>query len=140
MVGPLSYGPVMMGVVPGDFPPDEPIRELVDRWCERRDLAALRLILSAWPRVSGLTDEWAQVLEALRSLRASRHLPGDEQEMVKHLVIEVEAVVYRPRGWTTWKRSSFGPRSIRRTTACWETATRQARAHTGLPTTEIRRT
>jgi hypothetical protein len=56
---------------------------------------ALRTILDGWPRVSGLTDEWARLMEALRSLRADRHLPDDEQAIIERLVVEVERLVYR---------------------------------------------
>ena len=78
-----------------DYPIDEKINELVNRWCDRRDLRSLRTILSGWPRVSGLTDEWAQLMEALRSLRADRRLPDDEQDIVDLLLVEVERIVYR---------------------------------------------
>jgi hypothetical protein len=79
----------------GDFPIDEQIEELVGRWCDRRDLRALRTIQDGWPRVSGLTDEWARLMEALRSLRADRHVPDDEQAIIERLVVEVERLVYR---------------------------------------------
>jgi hypothetical protein len=78
-----------------DYPIDDQVRELVERWCDRRDLRSLRTILSGWPRVSGLTDEWGQLMDALRSLRADRTLPADEQETVERLVVEVERIVYR---------------------------------------------
>ena len=82
-------------VVTGEHPIDDQVKELVDRWCDRRDLRALRTILSGWPRVSGLTDEWAQLMEALRSLRADRRLPEDELATIERLVVEVERIVYR---------------------------------------------
>jgi hypothetical protein len=82
-------------VAAGDYPIDDAVKELVDRWCDRRDLKALRLILSGWPRVSGLTDEWAQLIEALRSLRAEGHLPEDERATIEQLLVEVERIVYR---------------------------------------------
>jgi hypothetical protein len=82
-------------VTVSDYTIDDQIEELVGRWCDRRDYRSLRLILSGWPRVSGLTDEWARLMEALRSLRADRRLPADEQEAVERLVIEVERLVYR---------------------------------------------
>jgi hypothetical protein len=78
-----------------DYPIDEQVKELVDRWCDRRDLRSLRTILDGWPRISGLTDEWARLMEALRSLRADGRLPDDEQAIVERLVVQVEQVVYR---------------------------------------------
>lgn len=47
------------------------------------------------PRVSGLTDEWARLMEALRSLRADRRRPDDGQAIVERLVVEFERIVYR---------------------------------------------
>jgi adenylate kinase family enzyme len=79
----------------GETPIDQALSELVDRWCDRRDLRSLRIILDGWPRVSGLTDEWGRLMEALRNLRADRHLPAEEQAVVERLVGEVERVVYR---------------------------------------------
>jgi hypothetical protein len=45
------------------------IDRLVDSWCERRCLKALRYILIAWPLTSGLTDDVADLLEALKKVR-----------------------------------------------------------------------
>ena len=70
------------------------ISELVNRWCDRRDLQSLRVILAAWPRVSGLTDDWGQLLEALRILRSDQRLPEDERTIIADLVVEVEPIVY----------------------------------------------
>jgi hypothetical protein len=33
------------------------VEALVDAWCERRSLRALREILSGWPLSAGLTDD-----------------------------------------------------------------------------------
>ena len=38
------------------------IKILVDQWCERRCLTALKYILQGWPLSSGLTDDWAELL------------------------------------------------------------------------------
>lgn len=45
---------------------------LVDRWCERRALRPLRIILKAYPMVSALTDNWGELRSALRQLRSLR--------------------------------------------------------------------
>jgi hypothetical protein len=45
---------------------------LIDAWCDRRCLNALREILSGWPIVGGLTDDWGRGLAALRGARAVR--------------------------------------------------------------------
>jgi hypothetical protein len=77
-------------------PIDDEIGMLVARWCDRRDFRSLRTILGGWPRASGLTDEWGQLMEALQSLRADGHLPMDERTTIERLVVEFERIVYRP--------------------------------------------
>ncbi|MFI5127655.1 MAG: hypothetical protein ACHQJX_12585 [Candidatus Acidiferrales bacterium] len=47
------------------------IRGLVDAWCDRRCLVALRLILRGYPLGSPLGDGWGQLLVALQDVRAS---------------------------------------------------------------------
>ncbi|MGB7023617.1 MAG: hypothetical protein WBD73_07440 [Candidatus Acidiferrales bacterium] len=47
------------------------IRGLVDAWCNRRCLVALRLILQGYPFSSPLGDGWGQLLVALQEVRAS---------------------------------------------------------------------
>jgi hypothetical protein len=73
------------------------LSQLVDAWCERRCLSALRHILAGWPLASGLTDEWADLLDSLKNVRAfaSDELTDDEQTSVDELVRAIEAVVYR---------------------------------------------
>ena len=78
-----------------EYPIDDEIEALIDRWCDRRDLQALRIILDGWPRVSGLTDEWARLMEALRSLRTERQLPEDELATIERVLVNVERIVYR---------------------------------------------
>ena len=72
-----------------------PLRVLVDRWCERRDLGALATLLPAYLSNNGLTDGWAELLEALRRLRHSYPLPDDELDVIHRLVVDVEGMVYR---------------------------------------------
>jgi len=43
---------------------------LVEGWCDRRDFKALRNILKGYPLSSPLTDGWAELLDALESVRA----------------------------------------------------------------------
>jgi hypothetical protein len=42
--------------------------DLIDRWCERRALHPLRLVLAGYPPAPALTDEWAELYAALRNL------------------------------------------------------------------------
>jgi len=41
---------------------------LFDAWCERRAVGPLRHLLKAWSLTGGLTDDWGQLYEALRSI------------------------------------------------------------------------
>jgi hypothetical protein len=66
---------------------------LIDVWCDRRDLEALARLLPAWTSNTGLTDGWAHVLEALRTI-APRDLPGDEQQTLEWAITELDKVVY----------------------------------------------
>ncbi len=70
---------------------------LIDDWCERRNLAALGIILRAWPLPMGLTDDWAKLLDALKDLNGVKRdaLTEDEVEIVDQLIIAVEGIVYR---------------------------------------------
>ena len=53
---------------------------LVDKWCDRRALKPLGIVLRAYPLTMGLTDDVAGLHEALRSARALCRdaLPPDE--------------------------------------------------------------
>jgi hypothetical protein len=55
----------------------------------------LAVVLPAYTSNNGLTDGWADVMEALRTLRGSRHLPEGEHREVEELVVLVERMVYR---------------------------------------------
>ena len=50
---------------------------LVDQWCERRSLGALRRILAGWPSPLQLTDDWGNFASRFRNIpeRASRVEP-----------------------------------------------------------------
>jgi hypothetical protein len=71
---------------------------LVGGWCDRRSLRALRAILSGWPLSSGLTDDWANLLDALEKVRAfaREELTEDEARVVEDLIHDVQQVVNQP--------------------------------------------
>ena len=69
--------------------------ELIDKWCDRRELLALATILPAFTANNGLTDGWAAVMGALYDLRSLRSLPDDEQADIRRLTRTVEAAVHR---------------------------------------------
>lgn len=80
---------------PEDF--DKELGALIDSWCERRELRLLRTLLPAYPRVSGLTDEWGHLATALKTIRAQhqKSLVNDELDRVIELLHIAEAIVYR---------------------------------------------
>lgn len=75
----------------------ESLAALVDGWCERRCLPALRHILRGYPLSSGLTDDWANLLNALEEVRAlaGDELTNEEMQIVGDLIGQVSRVIYR---------------------------------------------
>ena len=70
---------------------------LVDSWCERRCLSALRFILKGYPLSSGLTDDWGNLLKALEDVRAfaREDITEEESKLLGELVVFVQRIVYR---------------------------------------------
>jgi hypothetical protein len=68
---------------------------LVDAWCERRCLGALRQVLDGYPLTSPLTDGWGALGDALKAVRAfaSDELIADEPAEVERLIAAVDHVV-----------------------------------------------
>ena len=75
----------------------ETIATLVDAWCDRRCLHALREILAGWPLTSGLTDDWGNLLEALERVRAFARgdLTEEEALTLEDLIHEIGDLVHR---------------------------------------------
>ena len=86
----------MEGYLGAFGPADEPLQKLIERWCDRRDLEALSILLPGYILVDppGFTDDWARVLEALYHLRATRLLPDDEKAELERVIVLVEQTVY----------------------------------------------
>jgi hypothetical protein len=59
------------------------LKSLIEAWCDRRCLSALRRILVAYPMVSGLTDEWGELTIALENVRAFARDQITESELQK---------------------------------------------------------
>ena len=61
------------------------VNKLVDAWCERRNIMALKSLLAGWPLVSGLTDDWAGLLNALKDVRdyRSKELTVEEKGIIR---------------------------------------------------------
>jgi hypothetical protein len=72
-----------------------PLSRLVEAWCDRRELRPLAMVLPAYISNGGLTDGWADLMEALYDVRARGGLPPEEQSEVERLVPIVEQIVYR---------------------------------------------
>jgi hypothetical protein len=74
------------------------IQGLVEAWCDRRCLGALRRILPAYPLSSPLTDGWGELLIALQDVRAFARdeLTAGERKMVDDCVRAVETALHRP--------------------------------------------
>lgn len=77
--------------------PDKALSQLIDSWCERRELDLLRTILNCYPRVSGLTDEWESLARGLKTIRVrySDKLAAHELETVIAVQHLAESVAYR---------------------------------------------
>ena len=69
---------------------------LVDSWCERRCLSALRFVLQGYPLSSGLTDDWTNLLKALEDVRAleRKELTEGEAKSLGELIVFVQRIVY----------------------------------------------
>ena len=67
------------------------IRSLVEAWCDRRCLSALRRILAAYPLSTLSTDSWCELGIALQDVRAfaRNELTGPELELVNDAIIEI---------------------------------------------------
>ena len=68
---------------------------LVERWCDRRDLAALRVLLQAYPLISPLSDGWHELRRALQTVRANGRdtLPPADRDDVETALRLVERML-----------------------------------------------
>jgi hypothetical protein len=73
------------------------LRGLVEAWCDRRCLRALRAILRGYPLTSPLTDGWGELLTALQDVRAFARdeLTDAERPVVDACIGVVDRVVHR---------------------------------------------
>ena len=71
--------------------------ELFEVWCERRAARPLRYLLRAWPLSSGLTDDWGDLHEALRALRANcrTEISNAELARVDDLIRAAAVIVFQ---------------------------------------------
>jgi len=73
------------------------LRSLIDRWCDERKLVALSFLLPGYLALNGLTDGWADLLAALKSVRGiGRGSFSDEDwNLLQDFIREAERIVYR---------------------------------------------
>jgi hypothetical protein len=80
-----------------DHPVIGPLDELVDRWCERRDLGPLSLVLPAYLQGPSGLPGWEPLLGALENIRdgadASPGLPSEDLVVVSRLVEETARII-----------------------------------------------
>ena len=57
------------------------VKSLVEAWCDRKSLGALRRVLQAYPMTSGLTDEWGELAIAIENVRAFAREEITEREL-----------------------------------------------------------
>jgi hypothetical protein len=71
------------------------IRQLINSWCDRRCLKALRAILRGYPMTSPLTDGWGELLLALLDVRAfaGSELIQPERKMVDDCIRTIERLM-----------------------------------------------
>jgi hypothetical protein len=70
---------------------------LVDDWCDRHCLSALRHVLHAWPMSSELTDNWGELEISLKDLRAfARHeLTSQQLDELNQCIRDIQHLVNR---------------------------------------------
>jgi hypothetical protein len=73
------------------------LQGLVEGWCDRRCLRALRAILHGYPMTSMLTEGWGELLIALQNVRAfaREELTEDERSTVEECISAVDRAVHR---------------------------------------------
>lgn len=76
---------------------DTILSDLLGAWCDRRAFNLLRVVLSSYPVGLGLTDEWAKLAKALKTVRMLYGSELSDIEMNKIVEAQhfAEAIVYR---------------------------------------------
>jgi hypothetical protein len=71
------------------------VAELIDRWCEKRKLAALHAILPGYLALNGLTDGWYELLNSLKATRALGHEYFERQDwdLLSELISAVDQML-----------------------------------------------
>ena len=74
--------------------PNQIISELVDGWCDRRELRCLSYVLPAWTGNNGLTDGWTQLHDDLKHAYAMcTELPPAERDKIKQAYTAIDVAL-----------------------------------------------
>ena len=73
---------------------------LIDQWCERRELRPLQFLFRAYPGVLAHTDQFGDLLEALRDVKGlcRDKLKPEELTLVISLINELEDFIKQRLG------------------------------------------
>jgi hypothetical protein len=73
------------------------LKQLADKWCERRALRALCAFLPGYFGLNGLTDGWARLETALKDVLvfAKDDITEEEKKEAKRIMILVQQIIYR---------------------------------------------
>jgi hypothetical protein len=71
------------------------LQSLVEVWCDRRCLRALKAILSGYPLHSPMTDSWAELLKAMQDVRAfaREETTADEKLILEECILAVDSMM-----------------------------------------------
>ncbi|MFI5168548.1 MAG: hypothetical protein ACHQQS_18240 [Thermoanaerobaculales bacterium] len=73
----------------------DPIEDLLKKWADRGDDELVNTVRPAWRANAGLTDGWADVLDALGAALRSSSLPPDEAATIGKVADRVERAILR---------------------------------------------
>jgi hypothetical protein len=73
------------------------VQQLIDAWCDRRSLKALKAVLRVYPPPPVLTDGWHELLLGLQDVRATAQdeLTAGERGLVDDCIRAVESALSR---------------------------------------------
>ena len=73
------------------------MKDIINAWCEQKNLVPLSYILWPYLTFSGLTDSWSELRDALRSIRAMcrEKISTEELEIIEDLTRACDHVIYR---------------------------------------------
>ena len=74
--------------------PNQIISDLVDDWCDRRELRALSYVLPAWTGNNGLTEGGSQLRYDLKHAYAMcTDLPAEERDKLKEAYVGIDVAL-----------------------------------------------